>query len=88
MINSLNKVALELIYDTESLSRFQFWKECDNNGLDVPDKFTSLYLKGGYISGLFTIFNNNDIFCIKTDIINQCFKCGYYKEKKIYIRNA
>ena len=62
LINSLNKVALELIYDTESFSRFKFWKECDNNGLDVPDKLTSLYLKEGYISGLFTIFNNNDIF--------------------------
>ena len=88
MVNSLNKVALDLIHSTESFSRFQFWKECDNNGLDVPNKFTSLYLKEGYISGLFTIFNNNDIFCIKTDITNQCFKCGYYKEKKIYIRNA
>ena len=87
-INSLNKVALDLIHDPGSYSRFDFWKECHNYGLDVPNKFTSLYLKEGYISGLFSIYNNNDKFYIKTDIINQCFKCWFYKEKKMYILNA
>ena len=82
LINSLNKVALELIQDPGAYSRFEFWKECDNYGLDVPNKFTSLYLKEGYISGLFTIYNNNDDFCIKTNITYQCFKCGFYNEKK------
>ena len=60
LINSLNKVALELIYEPGSYSRFEFWKGCDNYGLDVPNKFTSLYLKEGYISFLFSISNNNN----------------------------
>ena len=84
LINSLNKISLELLHDNESYSRFTFWKNCDNNNLDVPDKFTSLYLKDGFISGLFSIYNNNDNFCIRYNIINQCYKCGFYKEKKEY----
>jgi len=78
----LNKCALELLHDNTSYSRFIFWKECDKNKIDVPDNNTSLYLKEGFISGLFSIYNNNEDFYIQYDIIKPCFKCEFYKKTK------
>lgn len=82
LINSLNKVTLEIIQDPGAYSRFEFWRECDNYGLDVPNKFTSLYLKEGYISGLFTIYNNNDDFCIKANILINVLNVVFIMKKK------
>lgn len=82
LINSLHACSLEMIYNKESNARFLFWKEYDENKIDGEDNNISLFLKEGYISGLFSIYNHNIDFCISYSIKKNCLKCGFKLEKK------
>ena len=72
VIELLDRVISDLLIDLDSESRYDFWSMIDDLQKDRGD--TKNYFGSmGYITGLFSIFKNDEDFCLKIKEINNCF---------------
>ena len=90
-IKEINDIMLKLFDKPDNQNRNILWKYCINNKIDINE--TSIdnknlivdkgYGREGYIIQLFSIFRNNEYFCIKERRKETCLLCNNIKNFNI-----
>ena len=83
IVKALDEVILNLLNDINSPSRYEFWSLINNILIDRG--FTENYLGSmGYISGLFSIFREDEDFCLKIKESSICILCNDTTSRTYY----
>ena len=74
-----------LTIDINSESRYDFWSLIDT--LNIDNDFNNNTLgQMGYINGIFSIFNEDNDFCIEIKEDSFCYLCQKKIQKHFYLK--
>ena len=83
IVKELDDFALNLLNDIKSPSKYEFWTLINN--IQIFRYYTENYLGSmRYISGLFSIFREDEAFCLKIKETFNCFIYNNYSSRTYY----
>ena len=76
LINDLIDIITKIIIEKNENYKFEFWKKLIDSKIDIDKSDKDGFNKMGFISQLFTIFKENEYYCIKERKRLHCNKCN------------
>ena len=76
LINDLIDIITKIIIEKNENYKFEFWKKLIDSKIDIDESDKDGFNKMGFIAKLFTIFKENEYYCIKERKRLHCNKCN------------